>query len=108
MGSVNMESLSPIILSLVTFIPALGGLLILLTPRRDRDIKLFALVISLLAFVASVHLPVHLHRNLAGFQFEIDKPWIASPNIHYHMGIDGISVWLRVLTTFLNPPRGLS
>jgi NADH-quinone oxidoreductase subunit M len=98
-----MEALSNIILTLVTFIPALGGILILLIPRRDRDIKVFALVISLLAFVASIHLPVHLHRNQAGFQFEIDKPWIASPNIHYHMGIDGISVWLIVLTTFLTP-----
>ena len=99
----NTASLNPIILSLVTFIPAVGGLLILLIPRRDRDIKLFALVISILAFVASLHLPVHLHRSLAGFQFEIDKPWITSPNIHYHMGIDGISVWLVVLTTFLTP-----
>ena len=99
----NTASLSPIVLSLVTFIPAAGGLLLLLIPRRDRDIKLFALVISLLAFVASLHLPVHLHRNLSGFQFEIDRLWIAHPNIHYHMGIDGISVWLVVLTTFLTP-----
>ncbi|MGA9474258.1 MAG: proton-conducting transporter membrane subunit, partial [Terriglobales bacterium] len=99
----NLPSLNPIVLTLVTFIPALGGMLILFIPRRDRDIKLFALVISLLAFVASLHLPVHLHRGLAGFQFEIDKPWIASPNIHYHMGVDGISVWLVVLTTFLTP-----
>ena len=98
-----MEGLSSIILTLVTFIPALGGLLILLIPRRDRDIKVFALVISLLAFVASLHLPVHLHRHQAGFQFEIDKAWISSPNIHYHMGVDGISVWLIVLTTFLTP-----
>ena len=98
-----MESLSPIILSLVTFIPAAGGLLILLIPRRDRDIKLFALVISMLAFVASLHLPVHLHRDHNLFKFEIDKIWITTPNIHYHMGIDGISVWLVVLTTFLTP-----
>jgi len=103
MVSTNMEGLSPIILSLVTFIPAAGGLLILLIPRRDRDIKVFALVISLLAFVASLHLPVHLHRNQAGFQFEIDRLWVTHPNIHYHMGIDGISVWLIVLTTFLTP-----
>jgi NADH-quinone oxidoreductase subunit M len=87
----------------VTFIPAVGGLLLLLIPRRDRDIKVFALVVSLLAFVASLHLPVHLHRSLAGFQYEIDRIWIARPNIHYHMGIDGISVWLVVLTTFLTP-----
>src|SRR5271156_5936198 len=98
-----MENLGPIILSLVTFIPAIGGLLIFLIPRRDRDIKLFALVISILAFVASLHLPVHLHRDPNTFKFEIDKVWITSPNIHYHMGIDGISVWLVVLTTFLTP-----
>ena len=98
-----MDSLSPIILSLVTFIPAAGGLLILFIPRRDRDIKVFALVISILAFVASLHLPVHLHRGSGVFKFEIDKVWITTPNIHYHMGVDGISVWLVVLTTFLTP-----
>src|SRR5246127_4324652 len=99
----NLENLSPFILSLVTFIPAGGGLLILLIPRRDRDIKLFAFVISLLAFVSSLHLPVHLHRQSGPFGFQIHKNWSAPPNIHYHMGIDGISVWLVVLTTFLTP-----
>jgi len=99
----NTASLNPYILSLVTFIPLAGSLLLLVIPRRDRDIKLFALAISLLAFVASLHLPVHLNRDLTGFQFEIDRQWIATPNIHYHMGIDGISVWLVVLTTFLTP-----
>src|ERR1700720_3700548 len=99
----NLESLSPFILSLVTFIPAGGGLLILLIPRRDRDIKVVALVVSIMTFVASLHLPVHLHRETGVFKFEIDKVWITTPNIHYHMGIDGISVWLVVLTTFLTP-----
>jgi len=103
MGLTNIDWLNSILLTVVTFLPAAGGLLILLIPRRDRDIKIFALVISLLSFLTSVLLPVYLHRNLPGFQFEIDKQWIASPNIHYHMGIDGISVWLIVLTTFLTP-----
>jgi NADH-quinone oxidoreductase subunit M len=39
----------------------------------------------------------------AGFQYEINIPWIPTPNIHYHMGVDGISMWLVVLTTFLTP-----
>ncbi len=99
----NLETLSPFILSLVTFIPAGGGLLILLIPRRERDIKLFALVISILAFIASLHLPVHMHREAGVFKYEVDSVWVTSPNIHYHMGIDGISVWLVVLTTFLTP-----
>jgi NADH-quinone oxidoreductase subunit M len=103
MDPLNLDSINSFILSLVTFIPAGGGLLILLIPRRDRDIKLFALIISLLTFVTSLHLPVHMHRDPSLFKFEIDKVWITTPNIHYHMGIDGISVWLVVLTTFLTP-----
>ena len=42
-------------------------------------------------------------RGLDGFQFEQNVPWISHPNIHYHLGIDGISMWLVVLTTFLTP-----
>jgi NADH-quinone oxidoreductase subunit M len=91
------------ILTLVTFAPTVGGLLLLFFPRRDRDIRVFALVISLLTFVLSLHLPAHFNRGLAGFQFDKDVAWIPTPNIHYHMGIDGISLWLIVLTTFLTP-----
>jgi NADH-quinone oxidoreductase subunit M len=91
------------ILSFVTFVPAVGGALLLFFPRRDRDIRLFALVVSLLSFVLSLHLPAHFNRNLAGFQFDKNVPWIPTPNIHYHMGIDGISLWLVLLTTFLTP-----
>src|SRR5712671_2025703 len=102
-GAMNTASLNPYILSLVTFIPFAGSVLLLVIPRRDRDIKLFALAVSLLAFVLSLHLPVHLQRAQAGFQFEINKQWISTPNIHYHLGVDGISMWLVVLTTFLTP-----
>ena len=99
----STENLGSSILTLVTFAPLAGGLLLTLFPRRDRDIRVFALVVSLLTFLASLHLPVHLHRGQAGFQYEIDRPWISIPNIHYHMGIDGISMWLVLLTTFLTP-----
>ena len=96
--SMDMDQWSPVILSLVTFIPLAGALLLLLLPRRDRDIKVFSLVVSLLTFVLSLHLPAHLHRGQAGFQYELDRPWIPTPNIHYHIGVDGISMWLVVLT----------
>ena len=99
----NTPSLNSAILTLVTFIPLAGALLLLVLPRRDRDIRILSLIVSLAAFVASLHLPVHFHRHQAGFQFELDVPWIPTPNIHYHMGIDGISLWLVVLTTFLTP-----
>ena len=98
-----MNGLDKAILTLVTFIPAAGGILLFFFPRRDREIRVFALLISLLTFVSSLHLPVHFHRGNEGFQFEVNAPWIPTPNIHYHMGIDGISLWLVVLTTFLTP-----
>ncbi|HXY11693.1 MAG TPA: NADH-quinone oxidoreductase subunit M, partial [Terriglobales bacterium] len=102
------------ILTLVTFIPLAGGLLLLVVPRRDRDIRVFALVVTLLDFLLSLHLPVHLRpesyaRNAVGmanqriFQYELNWPWIRVPNIHYHVGADGISTWLVLLTTFLTP-----
>jgi NADH-quinone oxidoreductase subunit M len=98
-----MSALNGVILTLVTFTPLAGGLLLLLFPRRDRDIRVFALVVTLLDFVLSLHLPVHFQRGLAGFQYEVDQQWISNPNIHYHVGVDGVSMWLVVLTTFLTP-----
>jgi NADH-quinone oxidoreductase subunit M len=99
----NTASLDSSILTLVTFIPLAGGLLLTAFPRRDRDIRLSALVVSLLTFLISLHLPAHFHRAQNGFQFEINSQWVSSPNIHYHMAVDGISMWLVVLTTFLTP-----
>ncbi len=99
----STDHLSPYILTLVTFAPLAGGLLLVLLPRRDREIRWFALGVSLLTFLLSLHLPAHFHRGQTGFQFELDQQWISTPNIHYHIGIDGISLWLIVLTTFLTP-----
>jgi NADH-quinone oxidoreductase subunit M len=96
-------SLDNSILTLVTFVPLAGALFLMVFPRRDRDIRLFALVVTLLDFVLSLHLPVYLQRSVGGFQFEINNAWITNPNIHYHIGVDGVSMWLVVLTTFLTP-----
>ena len=99
----KIDLLSPYILTLVTFAPLAGALLLTVLPRRDRDIRVIALLVSLITFGLSLHLPVYFHRADTGFQYLVDKPWVSSPNIHYHMGIDGISLWLVVLTTFLTP-----
>src|SRR5215831_18030809 len=102
-GPMKVDHLAPYILTLVTFAPLVGAIFLTLMPRRDRDIRIIALVVSLLTFVLSLHLPVYFRRPYGGFQFEIDRQWISTPNIHYHMAIDGISLWLVVLTTFLTP-----
>src|ERR1700731_920598 len=102
-GNTMSTGLDNSMLTLITFIPLAGALMLLLFPRRDRDIRLFALVVSLLDFVLSLHLPVHCQRGQTAFQYEVDNLWMSNPNIHYHMGVDGVSVWLVVLTTFLTP-----
>jgi NADH-quinone oxidoreductase subunit M len=55
--------------------------------------------------VLTLHLPAHFSyaAQPGAFQFEQNTPWIASPAIRYHVGIDGISMWLVVLTSFLAP-----
>jgi NADH-quinone oxidoreductase subunit M len=96
-------SMNNSILTLVTFIPLAGALLLMFMPRRDREIRRFALAVSLVTFLASLHLPAHFLASQAGYQYEVNNQWISSPNIHYHLGADGISMWLVVLTTFLTP-----
>jgi NADH-quinone oxidoreductase subunit M len=91
------------IVTIITFLPLAGAILLTIFPRRERDIRFFALGISLVTFFASLHLPWHFVRGADGFQYEQNVPWIPHPNIHYHLGVDGISLWLVVLTTFLMP-----
>jgi len=91
------------LLTLVTFAPMAGAILLALMPRRDEAIRRTALVISLVTFALSLRLPIAFDAAKGGFQFEVDIPWIPSPDIHFHLGLDGISLWLVVLTTFLVP-----
>lgn len=115
----NAASLNGYILTLVTFVPAFGAVLLAFFPRRDRDIRAFALLVAIITFLISLHLPWHYREQIKpahvqvtasqtltakmSLAYEIDKSWIPTPNIHYHLGIDGISLWLVLLTTFLVP-----
>jgi NADH-quinone oxidoreductase subunit M len=48
-------------------------------------------------------LPAHFDLSAPGFQFAVNQPWIDSPAIFYHVGVDGLSLWLVVLTGLLAP-----
>jgi NADH-quinone oxidoreductase subunit M len=91
------------ILTLTTFVPTVGAVVVALLPRRGKTIQWFALLVSLTTFGLSLHLPAHFQYGQPAFQFEENHPWIASPAIRYHLGVDGISMWLVVLTAFLSP-----
>jgi NADH-quinone oxidoreductase subunit M len=91
------------ILTLTTFVPAAGAVVVALLPRQGRIIQWFTLLVTLATFGLTLHLPAHYLYGHPGFQYEVDIPWIASPAIRYHLGVDGISLWLVVLTGFLAP-----
>ncbi|MES1260141.1 MAG: NADH-quinone oxidoreductase subunit M [Acidobacteriota bacterium] len=92
------------LLNLVIAIPAIGFLIVLLIPRvMENFIRLFTLGFSLLAFVVSLVMAAGFQSGQTGLQFITDAVWIQNPEIHYHVGIDGLSIWLIVLSTFLTP-----
>lgn len=92
------------LISWVTFLPlawALGGLLI---PEKRSDlIRQYTLAGSVLTFLLSLLLLRGFDVLNTGFQFAETCAWVPSLGIHYRVGIDGISLWLVLLTTFLTP-----
>ena len=90
------------ILTLVTFLPIAGALLLMMSPREEEGLhRGVALAISLATFVASLFMLSGFEPG--GFNHVVDKVWVASLGIHYKLGVDGISLWLVLLTTFLMP-----
>ncbi|HEY4045846.1 MAG TPA: NADH-quinone oxidoreductase subunit M [Acidobacteriaceae bacterium] len=90
-------------LTLTILFPAAAALVVALLPSRGRVIQWFTLIASLIFFLLTLQFPAHFTYGQQGFQFEVNRDWIASPNIRYHIGLDGISLWLVALTGFLAP-----
>lgn len=96
------------ILSIVTFTPLLGVLL-LLTIRADdeeivaRNSRWVALWVTLGTFLASLLIWFNFDTGTADFQFVEQQDWFPDYGINYHMGVDGISMLFVILSTFLMP-----
>ena len=92
------------LLTLVTFLPAVGAVLVLLLPRRQEGVtKLVTLGATLVTFVISLPVYFRFDATSADYQFVEQRAWIPSLGVSYHVGVDGISVLLVLLTTFLMP-----
>ncbi|HUQ09965.1 MAG TPA: NADH-quinone oxidoreductase subunit M [Steroidobacteraceae bacterium] len=93
------------ILSLLTWLPIAGGLLVLLFgDKRIQAGRWLALITSIAVFLASIPLYAHFNAGTAAFQLTEQLPWIPAFNATYAMGIDGISLPLILLTTFITIP----
>ena len=90
------------LLSLVIFLPVVGIFLLMLVPSSSHStIKMVSLLIALITMVASFFVWAQFDVVASGMQLEVNLPWVSSFGINYHLGIDGISLLLIVLTTVL-------
>ncbi|MDD2271198.1 MAG: NADH-quinone oxidoreductase subunit M [Desulfuromonadaceae bacterium] len=98
------------VLSLTTFLPILGVLLLLFIPKDSKGVlRNVTLAVTIVTFLVSLTILTGFQTN-ADFQFTENVPWIAAGPfvMRYNIGIDGISLWLVILTTFIMPIAVLS
>jgi NADH-quinone oxidoreductase subunit M len=100
--------MSQYLVTIITLLPLAGAIALVLVGRGERPnenaIKWTALLFSLATFALSLALPI-LFNPGGGLQFEANAPWINAFNfgVRYHVGVDGLSLWLVMLTTLLVP-----
>ncbi|MFZ4506453.1 MAG: complex I subunit 4 family protein [Fimbriimonas sp.] len=91
------------LLSFITFLPLLGALILMFLPEANARLhKILAVSFTVATFAASLSLLGKFQINTYHFQLVEFVPWINSIGVHYRVGIDGISFWLVLLTTFLS------
>ncbi|MBN1393505.1 MAG: NADH-quinone oxidoreductase subunit M [Pirellulales bacterium] len=96
-------------MSLIIFLPAVGALVLCVLPvRGDQCLKRFSLLITFVVFLLTVWAaipaggPANFEVGKAGMQCVVQHEWIPSFNIQYYLGLDGISLPLVLLTSFLS------
>src|SRR5665811_833674 len=90
-------------LSLIVFLPLVGALVLAAIPRANEVVmKWVALITALASFVLTIVLAIRFdYGDAARMQFGTDLPWIDAINAHYHIGVDGISLPLVILSAFI-------
>src|SRR5574342_501472 len=92
------------LLSLIVFIPMIGGIFLLLWKNASEEtIRKTALIVSIIDFIISIPLFVLYNSSVSEPQFVEKLSWIPSIGVDYFIGIDGLSILLVLLTTFLTP-----
>ena len=90
------------LLTVTTFLPLFGALLCLLLPREEEGLlRGFAFTVALLTFGVSLFMLGDFDPTK--WNHLVDKEWVAAFGIHFKLAVDGISLWLVLLTTFLMP-----
>lgn len=93
------------LLSVAIWLPIIFGLLVLATgnDRNARLARIIALVGAVLSFLVTIPLYTGFDKMTSDMQFVVLADWIPRFNIHYHLGVDGISVLFVLLNSFFTP-----
>ncbi|NLF51419.1 MAG: NADH-quinone oxidoreductase subunit M [Leptolinea sp.] len=92
------------ILSFILFIPMAAALILALLPgNKPRLLRLVAFLLSLIPFILTIFVWNRLDPSIQGFQFIENIPWYPAIGSSYHLGIDGLSLPMVLLTTLLTP-----
>lgn len=98
-----------VVLLATLFLPLIGAIVLLFLKKEAvRSIQYSALSFSVLTFLISLFLLFQFNSTHAGFQFVIDEQWIQNLDIGFRIGVDGLSLLLVLLTTFITPITILS
>jgi len=102
-------ALSQNLLTALIFLPLAGAVILLFFPReRERLVRHAAFAVTLAEFLLSLPVAVNFDSGTAAMQFVSRAEWLPRYGVSYHVGVDGISLWLVMLTTFLMPLTILS
>lgn len=107
-----MNLFSENLLTILILLPVVGAVLMLAYnafSKQESQLKWITLAVTLLNFVVSLAMfSSSAIQGSSGFFFEKNVPWIRAINTNYHVGVDGLSFWLVILTTFIMPIAVLS
>src|SRR6516165_1682524 len=93
----------PLLTSMI-FLPAAGAVVVALVPTAREDVaKLIAITVAVAEAALAIFLLIQFDKSQAGFQFVTKQTWISDFGISWHLGVDGISLFLVVLTAILFP-----
>jgi NADH-quinone oxidoreductase subunit M len=99
-----MDLLNTNLLSLILFTPIIGALVIVLLPKELSNLQRWAaFLVSLVPLGLSLYLWANFDKGVVGFQFEEKYAWYTAINSSYHLGVDGLSLTMVLLTTILTP-----
>ncbi len=99
-----MEFVLNNLLTLILFIPLFSAIVVGLLPSEEKKlIRWTAMILSLIPLILSIWMWLNFNSDLSGFQFQQQKTWYEAINSSFHIGVDGISLTMVLLTTLLTP-----